>query len=274
MKPTGILLPKDLLDEPPHVAAQAVVDYVNVLREQLWTDEEIPEVAWAIYYADYYLTEVENGGHSQFLYNARPRELVVRLAEEGLRMVGAQRIAEILAEALALVAAEPELLERLTRAQYFGASRDVAPRFAEVDEALWSVPDDMSWLTLCHRWLRDSPEVERLDRDAYDARLEALAEAVPDREARRRAAEEAYDAAMPPYEKRIREACRARALEYDRLTAGVPRPGGVVEWSFLASGTRRVAVVRGGTLVRIVWAPLDRTLWSDLLARFGIGTGL
>lgn len=274
MRPTGIIVPTDYLSESPELAAQAVVDYVNSLREQLWDDGEIPEVAWAIYYADFYQTQVDNGGHSQFFYNARPRELVVPLAEEGLRTVGARQHAETLAEASALVTAEPELLERLQAGQYFGAAREVSPRFAPFDDALSSIPEASSWSTLCHRWLCESESVERLDRGEYETRLRALERAVPDREARRRAADEAYEEAMPAFEKRIREACRSRELEYEGLTAGVPRPGGVVEWSFFASGARRVAVVRGGTLRRIVWTPAERTPWRDVLARLGIGTGL
>ena len=175
---------------------------------------------------------------------------------------------------MALVEAEPALLEQLVAGDYWDAAPEVAPRFERFDGALESISEGERWPELCQKWLREADQVERLGPAAYAARLDALAEAVPDRDERVRAAEEAREARMPQFEKEIRAACERRGLRFDRLTAGRPRSGSVLEWSFLASGVRRVAVVRQGELVRILWDPSNDNFWSGLLAKLGIATGL
>lgn len=261
MTPDRILVPASVLEvDYPDDAVMAVVDYVNELRAQLWNEDEIAEIAWQIYYADFYEAQVRNGGHSQFFFNARPWPEVSRLARGGLLVVGASQQAAILDAAVALVRREPGLLERLEETAYFGAAAEVAPSFSALDDALLEIPDEAAWPSSCRAWLRVSPAVEALDEGAYESRLRALREAVPDREARQCAADAAREANMPTWERAIRDACRDRGLEYQGLTAGTPSEDGTMRWSFFASGRRREAVVSGLDLLDLDWAPVEPAL--------------
>lgn len=255
MTPDRILVRAMALDdEYPDDAVLAVVEYVNTLREQLWREEEIPEIAWQIYYADFYDAQVKNGGHSQFFYNANPRESVARLARGGLLLVGAKEQAAILDAAVALVEKSPGLLEQLDETGYFGAAAEVAPSFESLDRALFAIDDQAGWASRCRAWMRASPAVEKLDEAVYVARMRALRGAVPDREDREREAAEAREASMPAFERFIRDACGDRGLAYEGLTAGRPGEDGSMTWSFFASGARREAVVQpSGAVTEIRW---------------------
>ena len=261
-QPTEILVPLSALEtEDACDATNALVSFVNDLRESLWRDAEIPEAAWELYFADFYVCQVQNGGHSQFFYNAGEgrRADVVRRARAGLARVGAKAQREILDRAVALVARDPSLVERLDEAGYWPVAAEVSASFDELDESIHKLTGERqrgpkSWFSICRAWLRSTTEVERLTDEAYDERMNALADAVPDRAEREAEAAQASEAAMSPFERTLRDGCAARGLAYEGLTAGSPQGDGTTRWSFFASGVRREVVLRGdGEIVEIRW---------------------
>src|SRR4030095_16146712 len=54
-----------------YVLVSAVVNFVNAMMSQgLYSRYEIPAKALQAYHADYYLAQVNNGGHHQFIHNS------------------------------------------------------------------------------------------------------------------------------------------------------------------------------------------------------------
>lgn len=90
-----ILVPRSAFDarnEEPAKLVGAVVDYVNFLTQQArYQRAEICEAAMWAYHTDFYLAQVNNGGHEQFILNSR-RLLDVVLADVlfGLKSMNAK----------------------------------------------------------------------------------------------------------------------------------------------------------------------------------------
>ena len=68
-----VVIPRDAIEgaqEPDKAVAQALIDYVNdVQRAGIYPRHEMPAVAMQAYHASYYLAQVSNGGHGQFIRN-------------------------------------------------------------------------------------------------------------------------------------------------------------------------------------------------------------
>lgn len=59
-------------DADPAALVEAIVKFVNVMYEQgAWRADEMPVEAQLVYSSDYYLAQVNNGGHAQFIWNGR-----------------------------------------------------------------------------------------------------------------------------------------------------------------------------------------------------------
>lgn len=80
----------------------AVVDFVNKMRsEALFFDLEMPENAIQLYNADFYVAQVSNGGHSQFIHNSLNPEAALKLAAKAfleMEMISLGRLAVKLAK--------------------------------------------------------------------------------------------------------------------------------------------------------------------------------
>ena len=96
-------------DEGYHLT-EAIVSYVNDMQQVgVYAARELPAKAMQAYHADYYLAEVNNGGHSQFIHNSGEAlwPTVSADALAGLAAMGAAAQHKILTEAVAWVAANP-----------------------------------------------------------------------------------------------------------------------------------------------------------------------
>jgi hypothetical protein len=59
-------------EEDPGRLVNAVVKFVNAMNDQgAWRADELPVEAQQVYASDYYLAQVNNGGHAQFIWNGR-----------------------------------------------------------------------------------------------------------------------------------------------------------------------------------------------------------
>jgi len=70
---------------------QSNVSFVNALRAELLTVDELAPDALRSYYVDYFHTQVMNGGFSQFVYNSKWNEKVVGFVRAGLQAMAATR---------------------------------------------------------------------------------------------------------------------------------------------------------------------------------------
>src|SRR5262245_35523815 len=89
---------------------QAVVTYVNdVQHAGVYARHELPAKAMQAYHADYYLAQVLNGGHSQFIHNCGEIwPAVAADALAALETMGAGEQHRVLAEAVDWVRVHPE----------------------------------------------------------------------------------------------------------------------------------------------------------------------
>lgn len=76
-------------DADPYDRISEIVTFVNyALTECAYTLEELPQDAVRTYYADYYLAQVLNGGHAQFVGNSHWTERHLVYIEQGLAAIG------------------------------------------------------------------------------------------------------------------------------------------------------------------------------------------
>jgi Domain of unknown function (DUF4375) len=71
-----------------------IIEYINELRFGLYTFEEIDEQwpqASQVYYVDYYLSQVNNGGHLQYFLNSNFNPAMNSIVLNGLRDIQAHK---------------------------------------------------------------------------------------------------------------------------------------------------------------------------------------
>ena len=83
----------------------AVVDFVNTMRfDGVYYADEIPAEAYQAYHSDYYLAQVFNGGHAQFVLNSKSNASITwPNIVEGLKSMGATEHSAVFADFLAWI---------------------------------------------------------------------------------------------------------------------------------------------------------------------------
>jgi hypothetical protein len=100
-------------------------------------------------------SEVNNGGFAQYFANSSGDTAVH--AEGALRAIGAQRAADIVAKAVALIPGGPPSTDRDARErQIDGASPEVHSAWERLDQQFYAYPDDLT--SLLYGWVRTHPE--------------------------------------------------------------------------------------------------------------------
>ncbi len=111
---TTVIVPRKWVDaaatpEGDYHMSAAIVDYVNDVQQAgVFARHEMPAKAMQAYHADYYLAQVNNGGHSQFIGNSG--ELLRTITADalaGLEAMGARTQHQILIEMAAWAVANP-----------------------------------------------------------------------------------------------------------------------------------------------------------------------
>jgi hypothetical protein len=160
----------------------AVADFVNGIQDLgVYARHEIPAVAMHAYNADYYLAQVNNGGHSQFIRNTGvallPSTTVDALA--GLEAMGAQAQRQILAEMIAWLEANPEEAAAQNGFSVRAAALDA------LDDRFYEAERKAPIAELSAEWIAGWPELRPVAREQYSAAIEAIAQLNPHLTARR-----------------------------------------------------------------------------------------
>jgi hypothetical protein len=81
-----IIVPENAYrSESPAELVQAVVNFVNfALRQAYFNRDEIAQNAMRAYHVDFYLAQVNNGGHAQFAANSNMLDVILKDVGEGL----------------------------------------------------------------------------------------------------------------------------------------------------------------------------------------------
>lgn len=194
------------------------VSFLNALMEQHFREDELSTDAFRSYYVDLYVSQIHNGGFSQFVYNTQWEESLIRLVREGLKSMGADRHLAMLDQSEGLLERLGEDgLQRFFESDYFGDNPDRDVLSAN-DEAIFDLMDEEDLIELNSAWLRGLENLVVMPRKAMKEEIQRRVEAMPDRAERWERAKQDE----PRYVKLIRALCAAAEHELEKVTAGDP----------------------------------------------------
>jgi hypothetical protein len=163
-----------------HQLAAAVVEYVNDVQSAgLFARKELPAKALQAYHADFYLSQVKNGGHSQFIANAGGLlPVAVADALAGLEAMGAGPQRQVLSEMADWVKANPD---EAKAQDGFGVR---AKALDPLDERFLAAENEKPIANLAARWILGWPELRVVEDGRYALTIAELAELNPERDRR------------------------------------------------------------------------------------------
>ncbi|HXH81151.1 DMP19 family protein [Nocardioides sp.] len=224
------------------------VTVVNALVEKFLDEDEISQDALAAYYVDYYLAEVNNGGHDQFLFNSQlPRTVVPRLGQ-GLRAIGAPRHAEIFDRTIGAI----DSLPAAEREAYLRSEGDSGIDLDAADDAFYELAEHENLTDLMASWLLSRPTLTLVPQAELVGWIDARAAEIDpaELERRREKARRFHEENMPDYERTIRDLCTIAGVELGVITAGDPshvhKGSETVAWHFLDTTDRHFYMVDTG----------------------------
>lgn len=243
----AVIVSKDsMASDDPYAVVNSNISFLNALQEEHFRDEELSQDALRSYFVDFYLSEVENGGFSQFVYNSSWDPDTVRYVREGLSAMGAvQHLALFNKSASIVDRLGPDVMQEYLASDYFGdnPNRDLLNEF---DDAFSELLEQEDLGQLNSAWLKSLPHLVVMTIDEMEAEIERRAAELPDRD--ERAAEALAD--EPRFMKLIRALCAKAGLELLDVTAGDPthehagQP--VLAWHFITDQGHRYMVEAEG----------------------------
>ncbi|EHR01607.1 hypothetical protein Bra471DRAFT_02345 [Bradyrhizobium sp. WSM471] len=159
-----------------HYLTGAVVDYVSRIQHfGVYTRGELPAVAIQAYHADFYLAQVCNGGHSQFIGNTGLAMLPTTSGDAlaGLEAMGASAQHQILQEMIAWVEAHPDEAALQT------GFENRAAALSALDKRFYAVEREQPMIPLAARWIASWPELHAVAQEQYASEIERLAQLNP-----------------------------------------------------------------------------------------------
>ncbi len=241
-----ILVPENAAADDTDLVA-GVIDFVNwaVDHASLVSGEIAPEAFWA-YHADYYLAQVNNGGHGQFAHNSRMGEQTLDNCRKGLVAMGATDYVGIFDDFMAIMNGDVARAKAIQDGSGFG---NVDPEIKELDRRFFALK---TMTALSAAWLRGLPNLRPLPADRLNAEREAVIARNPLRTAREdyvRRDKERH-AATDPIQIAARTTCAQEGITFERVNAGFPVPGGI-SWGLQTSaGLRMLAIGNSGATLR------------------------
>lgn len=166
-----IIVPRsavDAVDDAPWKVVQSVVDYVNFLMSQARLGrDEIPQRAVQIYHADYYLAQVNNGGHAQFIGNAGNNlPFILPDVEGGLCGASASEHMALFRLAMKWVDENPDEVMKQT-----GFTGGIAPELSALDSPFYALENQRPLTTVLAQWIVSLPELQIVEDEKLQASL-------------------------------------------------------------------------------------------------------
>lgn len=183
-----ILVRQSVFEDADDTAiVSAVVDYINDLGDRgYYLPDEMPANAMRAYYTDYYLAQVSNGGHGQFMHNSRMEPLVFQDIREGLAAIGIRPYIDIFGDFEALSALDAERTAAIAAGAGFGPQE---PAVAELDNRFFDQRGYETLMPANGRWLKSLPELKVVPDAEFEATVQSLFAANPHAKARKIAGE-------------------------------------------------------------------------------------
>ncbi|UEQ85937.1 DUF4375 domain-containing protein [Rhizobium sp. AB2/73] len=137
------------------------------LRKEL-PDIPCPEID--IYCAFRYEGEVTNGGHNQYINNLDGNQEEFAIALSGLRLVGADKQADILGRMIHWTKTEPAEVHRMLNTHSFVKQ----PALELLNDEFFNVQKEVTVRHLAANWLRVNGDIEIVTEEQYHASNENL----------------------------------------------------------------------------------------------------
>jgi hypothetical protein len=240
-----ILIPNAYMADDGDLVA-TVVDFVNwaIGPAHLVFGEVVAEAFWS-YHADYYLAQVNNGGHGQFAHNSGMSEQTFDNCRRGLVAMGANDYVAIFDEFMALVKGDPRRAKAIQDGSGFG----------QIDRAIKLL--DKRFLALGNMtrlnaaWLRTLSVLRSLPNDRLTAERGAVIGQnflLAARQDYLRRAKERGNAA-DPIQVAARATCAQEHITFESVNAGLPVGDGQIAWALSTSAGSRMLVMGDGIAV-------------------------
>ena len=211
------------------------IDCLNRLFQAHILADEVSQDAMRSYYVDYYLSQMDNGGFTQFIYNSHWNSEAIRYVLEGLDSIKAVKNLVLFEQsAKVLDGFGIDKIRQYLEGTYFGTNeeRDILSGF---DDEFFALKKDEDLVHLNYLWLKNHPDLEILNDEEITAHIERIADAIPNIEERRKAAMDAE----PRYLKLIKALCNKSGQVLERITTGDPskiyRKKKVMAWHFITN---------------------------------------
>ncbi len=255
-KPCGqrletIMVPRSAMDRlpgDPYPMVQSVVDFTNHLTQAgRFTRNEIPVAAMRGYHCDYYLAQVLNGGHAQFVGNSGALlPLIIDDILTGLEAMGARNYLELARSMADWVAANPDEAALQT-----GFTGGIAAELAALDAPFFALNRSQPLQRFIADWIAGQPNLKVIDDVSLPSVLSAMMEMNPEFETR--------DTAL--------EILTLEQMFSDPLRIGLGMAGAG------APGIEPLVAIAGGSQMQVAGEP--QIVWSlrtAQAARFGTMT--
>ncbi len=170
-----ILLPRSACENGnPGAIVSANIRFLNALMDQgTFRHEELPINAMRSYHIDYYMTQVNNGGHGQFVTNSRWGEQTIRNISAGLRAMGAGPYTDIFDDLRRLIEGDPDRASRIAAG---GGLGELDPVIKTLDDRFFTLNRANPLSAINARWLRSLPELRVVPDHDFPKRVDALVE--------------------------------------------------------------------------------------------------
>ncbi|WP_316015043.1 DUF4375 domain-containing protein [Roseobacter sp. HKCCA0434] len=163
------------IDTAPHDLIGSMIDSLNALRDQaLYRFEELPPQTVQAYYSDYWLAQVLNGGHSQFLHNSGRAPEIFEAVDGGLAAMGASEHRAIFARMRDWAATHPDEAAAQT-----GFSGGRASELDELDSRFYDLENLTPLAPILARWLAATDALRPVPRADIPQAIAAAARANP-----------------------------------------------------------------------------------------------
>jgi hypothetical protein len=184
-----ILIKKELFQsKEKYDRVTGLADFVNLLFENYFYQQEIPEEALESYYVDYYNQEVIHGGIAQFVYNSKWKREIVNHILNGLRNMGAKKHAELFEKLIHTVNELEERLDQFLQSDYFQENLKEREILNQLNKKFFSV-DEMEDLIECNwQYIGNFKNIEIIDSETWVNRMEDIFKSLPDRDEREKEA--------------------------------------------------------------------------------------
>lgn len=242
----NILIPENATGEEDLV--EAVVDFVNwAMDEARLVPGEIAQQAFWSYHSDYYLAQVNNGGHRQFAFNSGMSGQTIENCRCGLAAMSASDHLQVFEEFLAFLSAEPARLAALNE-EVTSGGRFFRDSLAPLDHRFFAL-EDMKRIHAA--WLRALPIMRPLPPDRLAAERDALMRRNSLRETRADLVRRRADAifAKDPLHVAARATCARDGVAFQYVGVGQKAGPDSIAWTLATSGGPRTLVMRGDKAV-------------------------